>query len=260
MTVPRIHVSRPPQGRTLELEGDDFRYIRNVLRLRTGDLLTVFDGEGTEYESVVKDYAAKRVILEVVSRKNAERPPFSLTLAQSLAKGDKMDFIIQKATELGATRIVPFISTRSVPKLSDEKAGSRTARWRKIAVESSRQCGRAFIPEVTEVKSFEEMLTLAEGVSLPIIFWEEEKETGIGDILRDTRHRAADDIFVVIGPEGGFTAGEVDLAQRHGLIPASLGSTVMRTETAPIAVLSIIQYEKGAFKPSPHTKEAHHVP
>jgi 16S rRNA (uracil1498-N3)-methyltransferase len=158
-----------------------------------------------------------------------------------------MDFIIQKSTELGADRIIPFISSRSIPRLSESKAPARRERWQRIAVEASRQCGRASIPEVTGIVTFEEMLGLKKRGELGIVLWEDESERGIKEILSDERYRNSDNFFVIVGPEGGFLKEEVEKAIAHDFISASLGTLILRTETAPLAILSILQYEKGTF-------------
>jgi 16S rRNA (uracil1498-N3)-methyltransferase len=162
-----------------------------------------------------------------------------------------MDFIIRKATELGAHRIIPFRSARSVPQLTADKSRARVSRWRTIATEAARQCGRADIPEVNDVLSFEEMLASAEGGTLKIIFWEEESERGIKKLLRDNRYEGEKDIAVMIGPEGGFSKEEVDSAVKRGFISVSLGRNVLKVETAAVTILSIIQYELGIFGGEP---------
>ncbi|TFG37609.1 MAG: 16S rRNA (uracil(1498)-N(3))-methyltransferase, partial [Syntrophobacterales bacterium] len=151
------------------------------------------------------------------------------------------------STELGADRIIPFISSRSIPRLSESKATARRERWQRIAVEASRQCGRASIPEVTGIVAFEEMLGLKKRGELGIVLWEDESERGIKAILSDERYRDSDNFFVIVGPEGGFLKEEVEKAIAHDFISASLGTLILRTETAPLAILSILQYEKGTF-------------
>jgi 16S rRNA (uracil1498-N3)-methyltransferase len=158
-----------------------------------------------------------------------------------------MDFIVQKATELGADRIISFRSARSVPRLSQDKARAKISRWRSIAQEASRQCGRADIPEIRGIVSFEEMLACSEGQSLKIIFWEEESKRNIKEILRDEKYAGANDISVVIGPEGGFSREEIERAADKGFISATMGKNILKVETAVLAILSIIQYEKGIF-------------
>ncbi|MBW2636519.1 MAG: 16S rRNA (uracil(1498)-N(3))-methyltransferase [Deltaproteobacteria bacterium] len=248
MTTPRIFSPEIlNEGRLLELERENSQYIQNVLRLRKGDLISLFDGRGSEYAAAITELSEGNITVEIGAKKNARLPALKITLAQSLPKGSKMDFIIQKSTELGVDRIIPFISSRSIPRLSENKALERRKRWERIAVEASRQCGRAKIPEVTTIATFEEMLNLREEESLGILLWEDESERGIKEILRDERCGDSENFFVIVGPEGGFLKEEAEKAVARDFISATLGTLILRAETAPLAILSILQYEKGTF-------------
>ncbi len=246
VTTPRI---LPPEtlheGKLLDIKKDTFQYIKNVLRMRPGDTLSLFDGRGSEHEAVIIALSEGSLSLKIGKKITVEGSNLNVTVAQSLPKGGKMDFIIQKSTELGADRIIPFTSSRTIPRLSESKAGERCKRWRKIAIEASRQCGRAKIPEVTEIATFEEMLTMRDEESLGILLWEGESERGIKKLLRDERYHPFEKFFVVVGPEGGFSKKEVERATSHNFISATMGTLILRTETAPLAILSILQYEKG---------------
>jgi 16S rRNA (uracil1498-N3)-methyltransferase len=219
--------------------------------MKNGDHLILFDGAGWEYEAVIKNFSAKGINVEVLGKNRIQDEAVKITVLQALPKANKMDSIVQKATELGACRIIPFRSVRSVPQLTADKARVRVSRWRSIATEAARQCGRADIPEVNDVLSFEEMLASAEGGTLKIIFWEEESERGIKKLLRDKRCEGAKDISVMIGPEGGFSREEVESAVRSGFISVSLGRNVLKVETAAVTIISIIQYELGIFGGEP---------
>jgi 16S rRNA (uracil1498-N3)-methyltransferase len=156
-----------------------------------------------------------------------------------------MDGIIRHATELGAERIIPFLAERSVPRWQSEQLPRKRERWQKIAVEASRQCGRPDIPEIGEIVTFERMLRDVPESGLRLIPWEEETKTGIREILRDPARSGLKEFVLVIGPEGGFSAGEIELARQAGLLSVSLGKRVLRVETASLAVLAILQYERG---------------
>lgn len=250
VTIPRIFSPETlKEGKLRVIEKGDSQYIKNVLRMRKGDKLSLFDGRGSEHEAVIVNLSEEKLSLKIGEKIKVEVSNLNVTLAQSLPKGGKMDFIIQKSTELGADRIIPFVSSRSIPKLSESKAGARLERWRKIAIEASRQCGRAKMPEVNGIVTFEEMLKLRERESLGILLWEGETERGIKEILRDEKYRGLDNFFIVVGPEGGFSREEVEKAKGNGFTSASLGKSILRTETAPLAILSIIQYETGGFSP-----------
>ncbi len=248
MAIPRIYNPRElDEGIYTELDKEYFTYVKDVLRLRNGDELLLFDGAGHEYRAVIRGFDSSNVCLDIIAKETVKLPATHITLAQSLPKGGKMDLIVQKSTELGVSRIVPFISSRSVSRPEGDKAAGKAARWRKIAIEASRQCGRADVPEVGEILPFDMMLRMPYMESLRIILWEAEPELGIREILTDEKHKSAGSFFIVIGPEGGFSWEEIEKARQCDFIPASLGKLILRTETAPLAILSILQYEKGVF-------------
>lgn len=248
MTVPRIFFpGSVREGELCELGEQTLRYIKSVLRMKKGESLILFDGAGWEYEAAIKTFLDDRVSIEVLKKNRIPEKAVKISLFQALPKATKMDFIVQKATELGADRIISFQSARTVPRLSQDKARGKISRWRSIAQEASRQCGRADIPEIRGIVSFEEMLACSEGQSLKIILWEEESKRNIKEILRDEKYAGANDISVVIGPEGGFTREEIERAADKGFISATMGKNILKVETAVLAILSIIQYEKGIF-------------
>ena len=252
MTVPRIYFPGiTGKDEIFDLGGENLRYVKSVLRMKKGDQLILFDGAGWEYETVIKNFSADGINVEVLGKNRIEDESPKITVLQALPKANKMDSIVRKATELGARTIIPFRSARSVPQLTADKAHTRVLRWRSIATEAARQCGRAYIPEVSDVLSFEEMLASAEGAPLKIIFWEEEVERGIKKLLRNDRYEGAKDVTVMIGPEGGFSREEVESAVRKGFISVSLGRNVLKVETAAVTILSIIQYELGIFGAEP---------
>jgi 16S rRNA (uracil1498-N3)-methyltransferase len=157
-----------------------------------------------------------------------------------------MDGIIRHATELGVERIIPFFAERSVPHWKPEQLPRKQQRWRKIGVEASRQCGRSDIPEIGDIVTFERMLRAVPESGLRLIPWEEETTTGISTVLRDPAWSGMKEFILVIGPEGGFSAEEIELARRAGFLSVSLGKRVLRVETASLALLAILQYEIGA--------------
>lgn len=245
MTTPRIYFPHKLEpGDEIELSENDSHYLRDVLRLKKGERITLFGNPGFEYGSEIAN-ASKEVkvkVLEAILR--PAREVVRITLAQSLPKTDKMDLIVQKATELGAHRIAPFVSSRSIPVLGPEKAKQRRERWQKIALEAARQCRRPDVPEVGPVVSFHEMLEDAADTDLKIIFWEEEQGATIKKVLGE---HAGDSIVIAVGPEGGFSPDEVAAASARGFIPTTLGKQVLKTETAGLATLAIIQYDRGIF-------------
>jgi 16S rRNA (uracil1498-N3)-methyltransferase len=232
-------------GDVCAVAADQARYLRTVLRMREGDPLMVFNSSGREYEAAIRQATAEGTTLIITGARNVIEGPIEITLCQAIPKAEKMEAIIRHATELGAGRIIPFFAKRSVPRWPAEKSPWKRARWQKIAVEASRQCGRADIPEIGEIVTFEQMLLSARPEGINLIFWEKETARGIREILRDPRRTGIMSFLLVIGPEGGFEKGEIDLALQAGFLSASLGERVLRVDTAAAAVLAVIQYERG---------------
>jgi 16S rRNA (uracil1498-N3)-methyltransferase len=246
--IPRIYFPRSPEpGESLELPADQLRYLRNVLRLKTGDALTLFDGRGFDYCAVITGLGGRKAQVRVTAKNRIpEEPKPKITLAQALPKGTKLEWIIQKATELGASRILPFTSARSIPKIQENRREQKLIRWRKIAAEAAEQCGRSEVPEIPGILSFESTLDRAAAGSLKVIFWEVESDRSIREILGGNA-AGITDVFAVVGPEGGFAPAEIDRARAAGFVTASLGKRVLRVETAALAVLAILQYALGGF-------------
>ena len=240
----RFYVPRPRiEKGMLEVEGDEVKHIRKVLRLRAGDEITVFDGLGKEFEGIIVEEGLSSVVIKIRNVYSSKRDsPLEVTLAQSLLKGEKMDYLIQKATELGIKEIIPFLSSRSVPLLERSKRLKRNHRWERIAIEASKQCGRGVVPKIEFLQDYSEMLPKASPNSLRLILWEREG-IKLKEIFERSKERKK--IFFVIGPEGGFSHGEVDEAKRAGFIPVTLGRRILRAETASLCFLSILQYEQG---------------
>ena len=246
MTIPRLYIPRPLEtGAFCSAAADQARYLRTVLRMKEGDPLLIFNGTDWEYEAVIRRQTAEGMELEITGRQRLPEAGIHVTLCQALPKAEKMDGIIRHATELGAERIVPFLAERSVPRWRPEQLPRKRERWQKIAVEASRQCGRSDIPEVGEIVTFERMLRDVPEGCLRLIPWEEETTTGIREVLRDPARAGMTEFVLAIGPEGGFSAGEIDQARRAGFLSVSLGKRVLRVETASLAVIAILQYEMG---------------
>lgn len=240
----RFYVPQPwIENGMLKIEGDEVKHIRKVLRLKTGDGIVVFDGLGKELEGTIVEERLSSVVIRIQNIFSSERDsPLEVTLAQSLLKGEKMDYLIQKATELGVKEIIPFFSSRSVPSLEKSRGLKRHHRWEKIAVEASKQSGRGVVPKIESLQDYSDMLQMASTEDLRFIFWERE-----GIKLKEVLERSKEKrkIFFVIGPEGGFNQLEVDEAKKTGFTPVTLGRRILRAETASLCFLSILQYERG---------------
>ena len=242
--MPRFYIPHPHvENGLLRIEGDEVRHIRKVLRLKTGDEILVFDGQGKEFQGTIVEEERSSVVVGIQRTLSLEGDsPLEVTLAQSLLKGEKMDYLIQKATELGVKEIVPFFSSRSVPRLEKSRSLKRYHRWEKIAVEASKQCGRGVVPKIEPLQEYPDMLHGASTDHLRLILWEKEG-IKLKEMLEASKERKR--IFFVIGPEGGFSRDEIEKAERVGFVAVSLGRRILRAETASLCLLSILQYEWG---------------
>jgi 16S rRNA (uracil1498-N3)-methyltransferase len=238
---PRFFIT-PEQVREpyITVAGDDLRHIRTVLRKQPGDLLTLLDGQGREYTVRITAIEKADVVTEIVDRRVRHPSSPGVILGQGLPKSDKMDWIVQKATELGVSSIVPLVTERTIVKVRDEE--KRVTRWQKVAREAAMQSDRPDIPKVNTIRSFSEFIrTLAPGPQTLFLFPWEEGTDPVKNVLR--RHLDAKHIVVLIGPEGGFSQAEAAAAKEKGFHLVSLGPNILRTETAAVAVLSMILYE-----------------
>jgi len=245
--IPRIYCPPiPDEDSAIELADDTVRYLKSVLRQGPGDEVLFFDGTGWEYRAVIERIESRKGAARIVARQRVPLEiPVRITLAQALPKGDKMEFIVQKATELGAARVIPFRSSRTIPRRTEERAAKRLERWRRIAAEAAEQCGRGDVPEIAATVSYAEALGMALPGSVKVLFWESETECSVREILKTEEARSAKEFFLVVGPEGGLSGEEAQAAREAGFLTASLGRLVLRVETAALAILAIFQYECG---------------
>jgi len=224
------------------ITGSDANHIRNVLRLKPGDNIRLFDGSGFEYDAVITALSPGTVELSVSSKfYSSTESPVQITIAQALLKEKKMDVLIRQVTELGIKQWIPFIAARSVPRPDKERLNLRTERWKKIAKESLKQCRRNQIPDIAETASFEDMLNIGKDSDVKIIFWENENIPF--SLFPDKMDYQK--IFAVLGPEGGFTRDEVDAAKECGFVTGGLGPRILRAETAAVTACSLLQYIFG---------------
>ncbi len=230
----------------ITIDGEEARHIAQVLRFRANDPIALFDREGTVYQGVIAKTGRRQVQVEIIDRMvTAQEDGKRIILGQALPKSKKMDLIVQKCTELGISEIIPFYSARSIPRFDERKSGDRVRHWQKIAVASVKQSGVARIPSVERIVDFKNVVTRDYPGYLKIILWEEEAGLRLRNVLEQdlTLHH----IIFLVGPEGGFTVEEIELAKEHGFVSISLGDTILRAETVSIALLSIVRYEMGAL-------------
>ena len=226
------------------ISGEDYNHAVNVLRLNTGERVLISDHEGRDFICLVeeKEETDRESRLWLKIEREAEENhelPAKVVLFQCLPKSDKLELIIQKAVELGVSGIVPVASKNCVVKLDDKKASSKLKRWRTIAESAAKQSMRSLVPAIHEPVSFKEAVELMEDYDVRLIPYENEK--GIDSICEAiVNFVPGRSIAVIIGPEGGFDRLEVSMAERHGIMPVSLGKRILRTETAAISILSLI--------------------
>lgn len=226
------------------IEGSDVNHIKNVLRMRPGEEVSVSDGiSDTEYRCAVDSFEDDKVILKLLFKKEANvELPVEVVLYQGLPKSDKMEFIIQKCVELGVRRIVPVAMKRSVMKLDGKHASSKVERWQKIAEAAAKQSQRGVIPEVAQVMTYKEALKDAANLNVKLLPYE-LCEDDVTTKAMFGQLKSGDRIGILIGPEGGFDEGEVASAKEEGFVPVTLGKRILRTETAGMATLCFIMYE-----------------
>jgi len=227
------------------LDPRNSRKILKVLRLKPGEEILLWDGEGKEFRACIKKIRGTRVSVELLERTQPEpEPPLRVILVQGIPKGEKFDLIIQKATELGVWAIHPVVTERTVVRIPEDKKASRQRRWQEIATEAARQSGRIHIPEVTKIIPFSLLWQQLGSGSLKLIFWEGGTQP-LKQVFRRVNLSEYSAVYLFIGPEGGFEKEEVEEAVAHGAVPVSLGPRILRTETAGLVALSLILYEWG---------------
>lgn len=231
-------------GARAAVTGEELAHMRRVLRLKPGDRSILFDSAGWEHEGVISAYSAAEAEVEILRSYRPEREsPLAVVLAQALGKGEKMDLVIEKATELGVKAIIPFVCARSVPRLGERKAEDRRVRWKKIALSAVKQSGRTVIPEIAVLKDFSAVISDTESCEIKLLFWEQGRSGSLGSLMRE--HPQIASACLLIGPEGGFTPEEADQAEGCGFIKVSLGKRILRTETAAVAAVAIVQHLWG---------------
>lgn len=232
------------KGNKVYLEGTDHHHLLKVLRKKVGDQITVLNGKGQEYLTQIVEIGQSAVVAEIVSEiDKPTEPRIKINLIQSLPKGDKFEFIIQKNTELGVSRFQPVISERSTIRLDQDGRIKKWERWRKIIKEAAEQSGRKVVPELEMIQDWE-MAIENFPPGLVLIPWEGEEKRSLKEVLEEDRIFPTE-ITIIIGPEGGFSTDEINEARAHGAIPVTLGPRILRTETAGLVAASAVFYHYG---------------
>ncbi|MBI3600573.1 MAG: 16S rRNA (uracil(1498)-N(3))-methyltransferase [Nitrospinae bacterium] len=227
----------------VKITGDDAKQIRKVLRMKEGKEIAVLDGMGWEYRVQLDEIKKGYVSGEIKSKDfKIEDSKIKIILGQGIPKGDKMDFIVQKATELGAHKIIPLRLERCIVRIKDKDSG-KIKRWQRIAKESAEQAMRRFIPSIHAVSDLGQFCNEYKDTDLKIVFYEEEKKRGLKDLLN--KKIEVKSISIIVGPEGGLSREEVEIADSYGFVSAGLGQRILRTDTVALTALSILQFLYG---------------
>lgn len=238
----RLYLPLPLQeGARVDLPDEALRHLVQVLRMQAGEALTVFNGEGGEYAAVLDAVSRKAATLLVGAHDPVSREaPLAITIAQCVSKGERMDYALQKSTELGAAAFVPVLSARGVVKLDGERWEKKVEHWRGVVVSAAEQSGRTRVPAVEAPQSFDHFVAVPrKGLKLILA---PGGSIGLKTLALESQ------ITAVVGPEGGFAPAELELADRHGWQRLGLGPRILRTETASVAVLAALMTLRGDFQ------------
>ena len=242
--MPRFFIDRDLSGQQFfTLEGQQAAHAK-VLRLSRGETVTVSDASAKEYTCTVSDISSTQICLVVQKESVSDaEPAVPVTVYMAFAKGDKLEHVIQKATELGASAIVAFPSSRCVAKYDAALLKKKLPRWQRIAESAAEQSGRGRIPAVSTADSYAQALSMAAEAELPLFFYENEHARTLTAALSQPYHS----VSIVTGPEGGFSTLEAEQAEAAGLQVCTLGKRILRCETAPLCALSAVMYASGEF-------------
>lgn len=238
MRIPRIHTSQALRPNTvIDLESGPSQHLSRALRMQEGGELVVFDGRGGEYPAVIVSLGKRQVAVKIGAHRPLEREsPLWIHLGIAVSRGERMDWVVQKATELGVSRITPLFSERTEVKLKGERAGKKVAHWQQIAISACEQCGRNKVPAVTPLQTLQSWLPDTKA-DLKLVLHHRAGVSG--------EEPAPQSLVLLVGPEGGLSEPEIIAAEQQGFLSLRLGDRVLRTETAPLAALAILQARWG---------------
>lgn len=238
--MPRFFVDNI-QGSTHTITGNDARHISKSLRMKVGESITLCNKQGTDYDCTISEFVEDSVVVHIENQtKCISEPNTIVTLYQGIPKGEKMDLIVQKSVELGINKIVPVIMSRCISRPDQKSSRKKVDRWQKIAEEAAKQSRRGIIPKVCEPIELDYAINDAKSSDIVLAFY----ESG-GDKLKNLVGQNAKSVSIFIGPEGGFEEHEINSILNSGGVCATLGNRILRTETAPLAAISIIMHITG---------------
>lgn len=232
---------------TVVIKGEEARHIRKVLRLKYKDKILLFDKKGNRYTGIIVNQKREEAEVRIIDKKHInESKKNEIILCQAVMKAKKMDFIVQKSTELGVSRIIPFFSSRCIPRWDNTKAGNKILHWQKIITASVKQSGIRAVPDIENISDFSELIKRDFTGFLKLILWEGSSESSMKKIFSTNFYPSK--IIFMVGPEGGFSEEEIFLAEENDFVTIGLGEYILRAETVPIVVLSLIRYESGELE------------
>lgn len=246
MRIPRIYTPQPLScDNSVVLDGSGARHLSSALRMKAGQAIILFNGEGGEYAAELTQVSKNTVTAAVLEHLEINREsPLKLHLAIGVSRGERMDLIVQKATELGATEITPLFTERTEVKLSGDRLEKKVRHWQQIAISACEQCQRNLVPQVNRPTPLTQWLSQPENHSQDLkLVLHHRTEKSLADLSRE--EQSAAELCLLVGPEGGLGEGEIEAAIASGFLPLTLGPRVLRTETAPLAAISILQYLWG---------------
>jgi 16S rRNA (uracil1498-N3)-methyltransferase len=242
LRIPRIYTDTPLQaGAEAQLNDNAAQHVGRVLRMQPGQALSLFNGDGHDYRALIASASKKNVTVQVEhSTANSSESTLEIVLGQTLSKGDRMDYAIQKATEMGVTRIVPLSTERCDVRLKGDREDKRLNHWRSVAISAAEQCGRARVPDILPVMNITEWLEYSQRCDVRLVL-HHRTEQSLNSLAKPNS------VALMIGPEGGLSADEIAQAEKSGFLPVTLGPRVLRTETAPVAAMALCQWLWGDF-------------
>ncbi|AFP32045.1 16S rRNA (uracil(1498)-N(3))-methyltransferase [Marinobacter sp. BSs20148] len=242
MRIPRIFTDTPLQaGAEAQLDDNAAQHVGRVLRMQPGQALSLFNGDGHDYRALIASASKKNVTVQVGhSTANSSESALEIVLGQTLSKGDRMDYAVQKATEMGVTRIVPLSTERCDVRLKGDREDKRLNHWRSVAISAAEQCGRARVPDILPVMNITEWLEYSQRCDVRLVL-HHRTEQSLNSLAKPNS------VALMIGPEGGLSADEIAQAEKSGFLPVTLGPRVLRTETAPVAAMALCQWLWGDF-------------
>lgn len=245
LVVQRYFIEEQGNIEQFNISGDDYHHIVRVMRMKAGDEIICVTLKGKSAICQIAEITDEIVVANVVKwEEGTTELPVHVVIASGLPKGDKLELIIQKGTELGAYEFVPFTASRSIVKWDSKKAVKKVDRWQKIAKEAAEQSHRSYVPEVKEPISLKELVKASDEYTYKLVAYEEEAREGEVSVLSSTLAKLGegDRLLIVFGPEGGLSSEEIDLLNKNGFLACGLGPRILRTETAPLYALSAVSY------------------